>query len=642
MTIRFGLQIDNLSDAFSETSDSQFLAAVEWRNSRPGISQRIDDESDLKTIGMCWKQQCKSWNKKLGPLFSVLSLWEYAIPKQLRVCRDETFFSNSKTIKRRAASDAISNRLADFIKQDSEELNSDPIALLAAIELLCCSKNLPAKVVGKLWRAVLSAAIAQSNSFQEALSHEWTNIREESLDDQSFLLASGLLPWVCGVLFDDVKGATKLAKSGRRGIAEQLTALTDADGCLHDYALRRASVFLALWRDATILGDHFEQPLWKSNASNRFASFLAKTTALLRIDGRLAVEENTATETSRIDELARDNALCDAKNLASLATLVKSPAKAWAKTASTIANLTSTPSKRRTKKSTPDQTYKKKDAASWQSDESQTACLRATWAASSSLISIAHATPEPWLELAIDGVPLLSGDWHIDIAEDRQFVQIEDDWYCSCWYTDREVDYFEVELSFEDGTDVCRHVLLHRTKQFAVISDVVTSSKAERLDLETFLPLADGVTLSSVEGTRELHLQVGDKLARVYPLALPQDRGIGTVGDAGESDEYGPSLRVTQASTTGGLFSPIVIDWNPERDTSDTEWAPLTVTEAGEIDRTGAAAFRLRVGDLHLVLHRALRKTERYRTVLGTVIENETTIGEFTKKGVIRELVVVQ
>lgn len=632
MTIRFGLKTDSLCDSISGTSDSQFLAAVEWRDSRPGIAQEISEGSDLKTIGMCWKQQCKGWDTKNGSLFSVLSIWQDAIPAALRSCRGEFAGDSAQFTKRRNVDDTTANRLAAYVEQNSVELNADPIALLACIELLCsATRQLPAQTIGQLWRAVLSAAVAQADSFQEALAYDWRDASVENLENRPLLLASGLLPWVCGVLFDEVKGAPKLAKSGRQGVAEQLTALTDKDGCLHESTMRRASVLLALWRDATVFGNVFGQRLWKADAARLFGKFLARASALLRVDGRLAVEHNSAN---------------DAGNLALLGETVGASSKLWAKSACAIfkaAALSLTTTKRKPKKLVSAlAAYKKNAPASWQSDDAKTSCLRATWAPDSPIVSVTHATATPTLELAIDGVPLLKGDWHVDLAENHEYLPFNESFDCCCWYTDREVDYCEIELKFEGGPEVSRHIMLHRTGQYAVISDVVMSSKADRIDLETQLPLAPGVSIQNVPRTREQQLHVGGKVARIYPLVLPQDSGIGTAGTVSESTEYGRALRIAQASVTGGVFSPVVIDWNEDRRAADAEWVPLTVTEAGEVDRTGGAGFRLHVGNLHLVLYRALRKTERYRTVLGIQTGHETIIGEFTNKGVVRELLIVQ
>lgn len=623
MTIRFGSNTDSSSDSLSQTSDSQFLTTIQWRDSRPSDSQELACAADLKTIGMCWKQQCKSLGKLSRELFSTLQIWPDLVPSTLQSCHESLSVEGD---------DGAIERLTDYLNQRADELNSDPLALLAALNLLCHdSRLMPAQVVGQLWRAVLLGAIAQTESFEEALGYEWVNIDADSLDDPRFLLASGLLPWVCGVLFDDVKGAPTLAKSGRKGIAEQLNALTDSAGCLHDSAMQQASVFLALWRDATVVGNAFDRTCWKGSNARRFANFVNRTTSLLRVDGYLAIEENAA---------------CDGDNLASLIDLVGSQLKGWAKAAKTISkrgSITKGTKKLKGKKASATAVrFTKNDAPSWQSDDSQTVCMRSTWAAESSVISILHAEPEPWLELAIDGVPLFSGDWNIDVAENREFLQLEEGWDCCCWYSDGEVDYCEIDMRFDSGPDICRHVMLHRSAQYAVISDVVTSSKANRLDIESYLPLAADVAVHNVTGTREQRLQVGKKVARVYPLVLPQDSGIGTAGEIREDTEHGRALRIAQPSNTGNLFSPVVIDWSEDRRNASAEWVPLTITEAGERDKTGAAGFRLQVGDLHLVLYRQLRSTERYRTVLGMQTENETMIGEFTIKGTIRELLVVQ
>ena len=101
-------------------------------------------------------------------------------------------------------------------------------------------------------------------------------------------------------------------------------------------------------------------------------------------------------------------------------------------------------------------------------------------------------------------------------------------------------------------------------------------------------------------------------------------------------------LAVGQASETGGLFSPVIFDWSKSRRNVDVEWRPLTVTHAGEIDRTGAFAYRCLAGSQHLVLFRALESTSQYRTVLGYQPENETVVADFTNKGEFDPILLVE
>ena len=165
----------------------------------------------------------------------------------------------------------------------------------------------------------------------------------------------------------------------------------------------------------------------------------------------------------------------------------------------------------------------------------------------------------------------------------------------------------------------------------------------ERIDLGSLLPLADGVTLNSDGTCREQTLTAGDTEVRVFPLALPQDPGVGTAGSVGLAHQDDtPCLAVSQASESGTMFSPIVLDWSPQRRSIPAEWRQLTVTHASAIDPSGAASMRIQVGKLHLVLYRSLCESDRYRTFLGYQAESETVIGKFTKSGVIQEILIVE
>ena len=62
------------ADGATEASDSEFLAAVHWRSSNPGISSELSSDSDVRALGMCWKHHCLSlnWPKGLERRFRTL------------------------------------------------------------------------------------------------------------------------------------------------------------------------------------------------------------------------------------------------------------------------------------------------------------------------------------------------------------------------------------------------------------------------------------------------------------------------------------------------------------------------------------------------------------------------------------------
>jgi hypothetical protein len=318
---------------------------------------------------------------------------------------------------------------------------------------------------------------------------------------------------------------------------------------------------------------------------------------------------------------------------------------AWLKTvpATSINKETGSSTKKRSKSQRPKKKIAKAAIPSWQSDDTDSACLRTSWAKDASLATIRFDSEPVRLELAIDGVPLLSGEWGLELAEGGELLELEAEWECICWNSDSDGDYLELQLEFEGGPMINRYVYLSRSDCFAIIADAISESTPGRVELATLLPLADGVTLKSAPGGREQLLTAGEKTVRVFPLGLPQDPGVGTAGKIGlEQDGESSCLAFSQTTESGTMFAPIVLDWGPKRQDVPAEWRQLTVTRANEIDPSGAAAFRLQVGKQHLVLYRSLGGTERYRTFLGYQAESETVIGKFTKSGVIQELLIVE
>ena len=489
----------------------------------------------------------------------------------------------------------------------------------------------PAEVIGGLWRATLAAALAQSESCLEAAGTEdWQDQLEESDATGDTWLKAGLLPLVCGLLFDDVKGAPRLSRAGRASLNDQLLQVTDGAGVPVCEVLDALPEFLALWSDGLLMSQVFGERLWKKSASRRFEKMLSRLAAAVRASETLTGCENGEASLSA---LKRAVELSGSPSLGCMAAL------GAASTSSSSATQATT---KKSKRSAGKKKAAKAAIPSWQSDDTETACLRTSWAVDASLATV-RSTDEPvQLEMAVDGVPLLSGAWGLQLAEDGDLLEIQPGWQCICWNSDSDGDYFELQLEFEGGPMINRYLYLSRTDRFAIIADVVSGVKPGRVDLATMLPLAEGVTLEAGQGGREQLLKAADKNVRVYPLGLPQDPGFGTAGKIGLDDDEAACVMFSQATESGTMFAPIVLDWASERQSLPAEWRKLTVTRAGEIDPSGGAAFRLQVGKLHLVLYRSLAGQERYRTFLGYQAESETVIGKFTKSGVIQELLIVE
>lgn len=637
--LRFGSTDETLLHA----SDEEFLAAVHWRGSASGICRDLGKTPDLRAIGLCWKQQCPTVSAENLNLpapalrFSSIDKWveqaeSDSLGKALRaVRRAKSRVSKAVVQKLDQWLDANSlqcsaptTRSERQTKRNSQMIESDVDALLATCELLILhGHRLPAELLGRLWRTALAGAMSQAESFEQAMKTEdWQDRLAES-DSRTDWLKGGLLPWTCGLLFDEVKGAPRLAKGAKASLNFQMLHSTDGDGVPAADLLRNVRVGVAGWADALLIGELFERPVWKSSAETRCSRFLTRVATTLRPDG------GTTGSTASATDLA---GICHTLGRLSGTDFRKRWARLIEQTATEVRPGTEAP-----------KSVRKKDIPSWQSDDAEAACLRTSWSPNASSVTLTHDEDPVSIEMLVAGTPLLRGDWGIELEEDGEGVEFEAAWECVCFYTDQDVDYCELQFEFEGGPTIDRYVMVSRTREFAVLADVLVGSPAKRVDLTTFLPLEEGVKLQAVTGSREQYLKSGRQRVRVMPLALPYDAGTGTPGRVELTEEDGQSyLAVTHASETGGLFAPVLFDWSKARRNAFAEWRQLTVTHAGDVDTSGAFGYRVRVGDQHLVLFRSLESTDRYRTVLGYQPENETVIADFTKKGELSEILLVE
>ncbi|MFQ5731905.1 MAG: hypothetical protein ACE5KM_08115, partial [Planctomycetaceae bacterium] len=228
--------------------------------------------------------------------------------------------------------------------------------------------------------------------------------------------------------------------------------------------------------------------------------------------------------------------------------------------------------------------------------------------------------------------------WTLELSVGGGPVDVGGDWECTCWFSDKDVDFIELQRTTEMGIVIDRQVLLSRRQQFALFADCVSGAIEGAISYRSQLPLLPGTTVDADVDTRELICSREGAAFRCYPLSLPCDRVHSAPGRFEES--AGRIALVQEAA--GGLMVPILVDWSPSRDEA-AEWRRLTVAVDGRsVPSNAAAGYRLRVGDLHLLVYRSLNGADEARSVLGLHTQHETVIGRFTRKGEIDPLLIVE
>jgi hypothetical protein len=258
---------------------------------------------------------------------------------------------------------------------------------------------------------------------------------------------------------------------------------------------------------------------------------------------------------------------------------------------------------------------------SFYSDATGQALLFAGAGSNADRVGIAYHGLSVECHLWARGRALLAGEFQSELIVDGTAVETLGDWKSTCWSSDDDGDYLEMQLVCSDEVRIDRQFLLSRRGHFALFADAVVTSAPARIEYRLSLPVAGGASMRTHRETRECAVGA----ARVFPVGLPQDRVLSSPGNCFENSGR---LHLTQVAKGHGLYLPVVFDWHPRRRRASADWRSLTVTEHRRVvSPDSAAGHRLRVGKEQLLIYRSLADTREARAVLGQHTRYETVIG---------------
>lgn len=258
---------------------------------------------------------------------------------------------------------------------------------------------------------------------------------------------------------------------------------------------------------------------------------------------------------------------------------------------------------------------------SFYSDATGQALLFAGAGSKPDRVSIAYHGLSVECHLWARGRALLAGEFLSELVVDGTAVETLGDWKATCWSSDDDGDYLELQLACSDEVRIDRQFLLSRRGHFALFADAVVTRAPARIEYRLSLPVAGGALMTAHRETREC----GVGAARVFPVGLPQDRVLSSPGSCFENSGR---LDLSQVAKGHGLYLPVVFDWHPRRRRASADWRSLTVTEHRRVVcPDSASGHRLRVGKKQLLIYRSLADTREARAVLGQHTRYETVIG---------------
>lgn len=599
--------------AASALTDEDFLRHLVWSDEANRQLTKAARAGDVETVIACLRKQnfglgTKATRKSVfGMRFdSTPVAWSADVlntTDQAGVLFDIWLGKGFHSGKKKHRQQAVQQLGKWVVHRDEHELLSTG-ELLVVCELLRWDHgSLPDELLWTLWRLALTTT----------LSHP-----PEESDPTAAFIRNGELAWSTGLLFSHVAGLEALRERGRAVLWDRLEESSDGDGTPHAELLENLGGWLAAWIRATEWGHAAKVPVWRDDDQfERFACLVECAITLLGPNGRFSQSQN---HPQAVSMLATGAILAGWKK--------KDPA--FRSLLSHDPNLLlEPPSSKQTIEPGP------VEQLSFQSDFSSLACLRSDWSRPSGRIVVTHHKPTPQLFLSANGVSWLSGDWNWQLNDDPRESA---DWRCSCWFSDEEVTFVELQWLVSQNVFVERQILLAHQDRFAIFADCVRGLDDTTKQFRSRFPLDRGVVPTPEKTTRAWRLESDDQSLRVFPLPLPDDFVEGCVGKlACDANSLTFDMPIT-----GGAFLPIVFDWHPDRQNSPADWRTLTVTDEGRrVDPHEAGGYRLRVGSYQLLLYRSLQE-KQLRSVLGYHTGHETVMGRFDSDGDVHPLLLVE
>jgi hypothetical protein len=510
----------------------------------------------------------------------------------------------------------------------------------AALEAIAWAAGLP------LLKTILPAG--DWLALGEGLAGVPADVDQQTLKEQPLVhqLLAGELAWTLATRLSETRLCDRLEKSGRAAISLGLGTILDRQGMLPAEHLRLLRPLLACWTRCRALAARLTSGGLGPRPEQHFQRFLRNALRCNRPDGRaLFAEDDFGTEERKsqagkpdLQEWGRElfeAALAGGAGeidcgLAAVALPKLSP--------SVLAK--------------PPQKTAALPPASIYFENGAVAVMRRNWNRDDERIAVLFAGQTCELELVSCGRVAACGAWRFEITQQGQQLQPVSNWEASCWYSDEDVDYLELEIKLTTGVTLQRQIVLAREDRFLYLADALMSPQRGNLEYRSVLPLAPHVEFRGAKESREGFLLFGrggeaegksspraKPLAQVMPLAMPEWRAGPHPGELTATAE---GLELRQSTVAQRLLAPLFIDLDRGRFRRRMTWRQLTVAESlAIVPAERAVGYRVGIGDRQWIIYRSLAAAAN-RTLLGHNLATESLIARFGKDGEIASIVEIE
>jgi hypothetical protein len=473
-------------------------------------------------------------------------------------------------------------------------------------------------------------------------------LREDPLLHQ---LLAVELPWTLAGRSFQSKYDPSMEQGGRKAIALGLSRIIDRQGMLPAEHIRQLRPLLACWTRCRALAAKLPGGPLGPQPEQRFQRFLRNALRLNLPDGRaMFADDGSPAITGSSKGRSLDGR--PSKNAASGRDLFEAALNSGVDEGIRRLGMLAPP------KLLPNAVARRPDPdgelppPSIYFEEGGIAVMRRNWHGSDERPGVLFAGQTCELAFVASGRLAMSGAWQFEISQHGRQLEPVTNWESTCWYTDKEVDFLELEIELAGGVFLQRQLVLARDDRFLFLADAVLSPQPGDLQYRSVLPLAAGIEFRGAHESREGLLvdaptetrrgkpdASARPLAQVLPLGMPEWRAEPSPGELCASAD---GLELKHHSTGQRLFVPLFLDLDRKRFRRRMTWRRLTVAESlAIVPPEKAVGFRVAIGSEQWLFYRSLAPAAN-RTVLGHNLSSESLFARFGKNGAVTSIVEIE
>jgi hypothetical protein len=467
----------------------------------------------------------------------------------------------------------------------------------------------------------------------------WRELKQTTLlsapaiecDPLAHQLAAGELLLTLAYLFPELAGGEELRRSAAAALSQGMAELLDGEGLPQGGHIDELPALIACWTRCRLLAEHLDGNFWTAEAERQFPLALRELVRLSRPDGSAVFERDADLSQMNGERITRTGDLHRGHECLAIAAglVADKPTRRLMRAAVRGSH------KKIGRQTEPPRFPPPAVHSEW----SEIAVLRPDWSPRAERLTVAYGDRAARLELAIGADLLLSGRWDLELRADRAPIEPDGTWRETCWVSDQDCDYLELEMAFTGGVRVQRQMLLARKDQFLFLADALLGERPQELSYCGRLPLSNRLTTSAAADTREVLLEARNARALILPVALPEWRADPR---GGTLEIVSGALQLRQAVFGCRLFAPLWIDLSPRRANEAFTWRQLTIAEQRQNQpRDVAAGYRVQFGRRQWLIYRSLTPPAN-RTLLGTNLSSEFFLGRFKRDGETKTILEVE